>query len=169
MFKQARTTWKNWKKKKKPRKALKNTHTHRRSSIFQTLDIRQHRTMIPERNKWEGAWLLPWLTAWREFPAPVQERGTQMEPGGLLNWGGTFVSSGSPRHLELAEKVLEIVWWRKSSKNLQKVLLESSTQYYSVHMNKETTQNQRKNHLEGIERKKFLEFMWGQKYSPSSE
>lgn len=53
-----------------------------------------------------------------------------------LNWGGSFVSSGSPRHLELAEKVLGIVWRRKSSKNLQKVLLKCSIQYYSVHMNK---------------------------------
>lgn len=168
MFKQARTTWKNWKKKKKPRKALKNTHTHRRSSIFQTLDIRQHRTMIPERNKWEGAWSLPWLTAW-SFQHQYRKGEPRWSLVVSLNWGGTFVSLGSPRHLELAEKVLEIVWWRKSSKNLQKVLLESSTQYYSVHMNKETTQNQRKNHLEGIERKKFLEFTWGQKYSPSSE
>ena len=143
MFKQARTTWNN---SNKPEK-LWNIYVYIYINIFQTLNVRQHRTMVPERRETNEKELdrCPDLLLGETFQ-PQYKKGAPR--WSTLNWGGSFVSLESPRHLELAEQSpVEMVLQRKSSPNQQKFLLESSTQYYSVRVNEETTQNQRKKHL----------------------
>lgn len=129
------------------RKQLKNLN---KLNIY----IEQHFSNIGRQAMWESdPWEIerkkseidscPGLLLRENFQPQFRKRETRWSLVISLNWGDSSVSQGSPRHLELQSRVLKRRWCNrgKSSKNLQEVLLESSAQYWSVHMHEETTQN----------------------------